>query len=140
MTARLRVVNGGVPGALLRWAVIEIAKGIFLVLLISAGAMALSFPIPALLGGAVAAGGYLVSFAMTLMASGAHSGWMLVFDGILRGLLPDLAGATVAGSVAHGNLVPTWSVFEAVLLLVVVRGGILAALGGWLAARREVGA
>jgi len=130
--------GGTFAGALLRWAAIEIAKVIFLVLLISAGAMALSFPIPALLGGAVAAGGYLVSFAMSLIASGAHSGWMVVFEGILRGLLPDLAGATVAGSVAHGNLVPAWSVLEAALFLVVVRGGILAALGGWLAAKREV--
>jgi len=132
--------GGTFAGALLRWAAIEIAKVIFLVLLISAGAMALSFPIPALLGGAVAAGGYLVSFAMSLIASGAHSGWMAVFEGILRGLLPDLAGATVAGSVAHGNLVPAWSVLEAALFLVVVRGGLLAALGGWLAAKREVGA
>jgi len=131
---------GTFAGALARWAMIEIAKVVFLVLLISAAAMALSFPIPALLGGAAAAGGYLVSFAITLLVWDAHSVWTTLFGGAVRALLPDLAGATVAGSVAGGDLVPARLVLEAVLLLVVVRGGILALLGGLLAARREVDA
>jgi hypothetical protein len=58
----------------------------------------------------------------------------------LRALLPDLAGTTVAGSVAAGDLVAGAFVLEAVLLLVLVRGGLLGVLGGWLASRREVGA
>jgi hypothetical protein len=131
---------GTFAGALARWAAVEIAKVVLLILLISAGAMALTFPIPALLGGAAAAGGYLVSFVMALTTSGEPSTLTAVFEGGLRALLPDLAGATVAGSVSGGDLVPAWFVLEAVLLLVVVRGGLLAALGGWLASRREVDA
>jgi hypothetical protein len=131
---------GTFAGALARWAVVETAKVVLLILLISAGAMALTFPIPALLGGAAAAGGYLVSFVMALTSSGERSALTAVFEGALRALLPDLAGATVAGSVSGGDLVPAWFVLETVLLLVVVRGGVLAALGGWLAARREVDA
>lgn len=132
--------GGTFAGALARWAVVEIAKVVFLILLISAGAMALSFPIPALLGGAAAVGGYLISFVMALTTSGAHSAWTAVFEGALCALLPDLAGATVAGSVAGGDLVSAWFVLKAAFLLVVVRGGLLAVLGGWLAARREVAA
>jgi hypothetical protein len=131
---------GTFAGALAKWAVVETAKVVFLILLITAGSMALTFPIPALLGGAAAAGGYLVSFVMALTASGVPSPGTAVFENLLRVLLPDLAGATIAGSVAGGDLVSGWLVLETVLLLVVLRGGLLAVLGGWLAARREVAA
>jgi len=131
---------GTFAGALARWAAVETAKVVFLILLITAGSMALTFPIPALLGGAAAAGGYLVSFVTALTASGARSTGTAVFENVMGVLLPDLAGATVAGSVARGELVSGWLVLEAVLVLVVLRGGLLTVLGGWLAARREVAA
>ncbi len=131
---------GTLAGALARWAVLEIAKAVFLIILVSAGATVLSFPIPALLGGVVAGGGYLVSFVITLVTSGSDSAWVLVFEGAMRSVLPDLARAAAAGAVADGTLVPAGFILRTVFLLLVVRGGVLAVLGGYLAGRREVGA
>ncbi|MHC4505148.1 MAG: hypothetical protein ACYTFI_17725, partial [Planctomycetota bacterium] len=131
---------GTFAGALARWAVIEIAKAALIVVVVCAGATVLSFPIPALLGGVIAAGGYLVSFVIALTASGTDSIWALVFKWTLRIILPDLAGSTASGLVAVGELVPMGFVLWSVLLLIVVRGGIIAALGAYLAGRREVGA
>ena len=54
-------------------------------------------------------------------------------------ILPDLAGSTASGLVAAGTLVPMGLVLWSVLLLIVVRGGIIAAVGAYLAERREVG-
>ena len=112
----------------------------FFIVLVTAGATVLSFPIPALLGGAAAVGGYLVSFVVGLTVSRADSVWADVFEAAMRGLLPDLAGATVSGLVAGGVLVPAGLVAWEILVLVLVRGGALAALGACLAARQEVGA
>ena len=130
---------GTFAGALARWAVIEIAKAVLIVVVVCAGATVLSFPIPALLGGVIAAGGYLVSFVIALTVSGTDSIWALVFKWALSIILPDLTGSTASGLVAAGTLVPMGLILWSVLLLVVVRGGIIAALGAYLAGRREVG-
>lgn len=131
---------GTFAGALVRWAALEIAKATLIVIVVCAGATVLSFPIPALLGGVVAAGGYLVSFVIALTMSGVDSVWALVFEGALRIVLPDLTGASAAGLVAGGAFVPTGFIMWSVLLLIFVRGGIIALVGAYLAGRREVGA
>jgi hypothetical protein len=135
--------SGSFAGGLARWALIETAKAFLLIVITCAGAAALSFPIPALLGGAAAAGGYLVSFVTALASSsgGEESAWLvwpLVL--FLRGVFPDFARSEISDWVAQGTLVPAGFVLWTLATLVLIRGGLIGLLGTWLARRREVGA
>jgi len=131
---------GTFAGALVRWAILESAKASFLVLVTCAGATVLSFPTSALLGGAFAVGGYLVAFVSSIITSGGSQGGAAgALALFFRALLPDLAGASAAGRVADGLLVPAAFVAWCLGALIFVRGGIAFAAGVVLAGRREYG-
>jgi hypothetical protein len=135
-------LTGSLAGALFRWAVLEVAKTLFLVLVTCAGATFLSFPIPALLGGAFVVGGYLVSFVTSLAASGGEETPAIVTASLwmLRGLLPDFTEATAIGMVYEGVAIPWGFVGSSAVAILVLRGGVAAAIGGIMSHRREYGA
>jgi hypothetical protein len=135
--------SGTFAGSLVRWTLLETSKAVLIVVVTCAAATFLTFPVPALAGGALAVGGYLMTFVLTLLASAARAeagSWALALEAFLRLLLPDLAGASVSGRIADGAFVSAGFVASCAALLVLVRGGLVGLLGAWLSARREVGA
>lgn len=128
-------------GAVARWWVLEVVKLGLVVLVTCAGAAALSFPIPALLGGLTAGGGYLAPFVLALTSPDVPGRAPDALVGVLRILLtifPDMTKATASGTVAEGVLVPAGLVVSCLLSVLVLRGGIAGLLGAWLYTRREI--
>ena len=135
--------SGTFAGALVRWTLLEASKAALIVLVTCAAATFLTFPVPALAGGALAVGGYLMTFVLKLLASAARGeagSWAVALEGFLRLLLPDFAGTSVVGRIADGAFVPAGFVVSCAAVLVLARGGLVGLVGAWLERRREVGA
>jgi hypothetical protein len=134
---------GTFAGALARWTLLETSKATLIVIVTCAAATFLTFPVPALAGGAIALGGYLIAFVSRLLASvGGFGGGRsaLALEVFLRLVLPDLSVPSVAGRIADGAFVPAGFIAVCAAWLVLVRGGVIGLIGAWLSARREVGA
>lgn len=133
---------GTFAGALARWTLLETSKAALIVIVTCAAATFLTFPVPALAGGAVALGGYLMAFVGRLLASAGDGAGVGRFglSLFLRLLLPDLSVPSVAGRIADGAFVPAGFIAMCVAWLVLVRGGVIGLIGAALSARREVGA
>lgn len=125
---------GSLACGLLRWTFLEGAKAAFLVLATCAGAIALSFPTSALFGGMFLVGGYLVAFACSLLGKGWATG-AIAF--LLKAVLPDLAGASLAGRLSDGIFVGAGELIWEAAVLVAIRGGLAATIGVTLAHRKE---
>jgi ABC-type transport system involved in multi-copper enzyme maturation permease subunit len=133
---------GTFAGALVRWMLLEFCKIVFLILVTCAGGTFLSFPVPALVGGVFALGGYLVSFVVALASTSiqATEPAVAIGLGVLAGILPDFTAASAVGLVYDGVLVPFRFIVQTAAMLLVVRGGIAAAIGALMSHRREYGA
>ncbi len=147
----LAVAAGPFEWNLFKWTVLLYWRLALIGAVVVGGSAFLSFPVAALAGLGVWLGGYLRSFALEVISSGraflSHTGdggdaeqaMTSVISMICR-ILPDLSGMGASSALADSQAIGLGMILSAFLWLVLVRGGIFAAVGLTAFGHRELGA